>query len=440
MMTQPGTNVYFRLEEGGSKRCCPSLTLTRVILLVAASLLLISAAFYFPAMAEVSDNFSVQDYASIASSITKFAATLFQSVAKQAGSDSNILISPFSVAAVATMAYVGARGNTAEQMKNVLHFSMDDEKINSLMGKLIQSAKGDENCTLESANQMYVAEKYQLLDAFQAVLKDHFGAEAQAVDFASDDTRTKINKWVEEFTHDKIQDLLPKGSLTSLTKLALVNAVYFKGKWMRQFVSARTQVQPFYLGSEDKKIDAQIMHDEADYRIGELFDHDARILEIPYRGKKLSMFIVLPNKVDGLAELESKLVSHNVLEAMYVNMWTAKMKIAIPKFTIQTELQLSETFKQLGMADLFDEKAADLSGISGKKDLVVSDVFHKTFIEVNEEGTEAAAATGMVMMTRMMIVEPPRPFIADHPFLYLIRDNSSKMVLFTGRVANPSQK
>uniref|UniRef100_A0A0P5HWD4 Serine protease inhibitor serpin n=1 Tax=Daphnia magna TaxID=35525 RepID=A0A0P5HWD4_9CRUS len=294
------------------------------------------------------------------------------------------------------------------------------------------------NFTLEAANQLYVADKYQLVDDFQRNLKENYGAEGQRVDFAVDASRAKINQWVEEFTQQKIKDLLPEGSVNDLTRLVLVNAIYFKGNWMRKFDSSLTLIEPFYLGSKDNRKDVNMMHIDAEFRTGFIESLDARLLELPYVGRKLSMFIVLPNKMDGLPELEAKL-HETSLDDSNVEMRSAKLHVSIPKFKLEADVKLKDILINMGMSDIFDEKSADFSGISGEKDLYVSNIFHKSFIDVNEEGSEAAAATGAVMMTRMMMlpVEPPAPFVADHPFYYFIRDNTTKMILFSGRLAQP---
>lgn len=412
---------------------CPLSLWVTAVLFIAVGL------YYIPTMASTSLKPTIADQTKVAADLKNFSVTLFQAVGKNAGPSENIFISPFSVVAVLSMAGVGAKGETASQLKKSLGLAnFTDETIHSVMGSLIQSIKGDGNFTLEAANQLYVADKYKLVDNFQTSLKENYGAPAQSVNFAVDAARTTINKWVEEFTHQKIKELLPAGSVDALTKLVLVNAVYFKGNWIRKFDSSLTKVEPFYIGSKDKNIDVNMMHIDADFRSGYIESLDARMLELPYVGRKLSMFIVLPNKIDGLSELESKL-HENALDESNVEMLSAKTHVAIPKFKLEANIQLKDLLIKMGLPDLFEEHVADFSGISGEKDIYVSEIFHKSFIDVNEEGSEAAAATGAVMMTRMMImpVEPPPPFVADHPFYYFIRDNVTKLVLFSGRLAQP---
>lgn len=438
-MSHPYTTLAVRpgAKQTNLKNFC-----LRGVPILAAILLIIFGLCHLSAMAATSQSaVTVEDSIEVSSALTKFSTSLFQVVAKQLGASENVFLSPFSVAAVLSMVHAGAKGNTAKQLKSGLHLTnLTDEKINGVIGNLVRSIKGDDNFTLEAANQVYVAENYQLTAEFQSALKEHFGAPAENVNFGAEKTRLDINKWVEDFTHQKIKDLLPGGSLDSLTKLVLVNAVYFKGNWLRKFDSALTKVEPFFLGSKDNKMDAKMMHIEADFRSGYVNELKARVVELPYVGRKLSMFIVLPDDVDGLPALEAKLSENlNFMNQVDQYPMVNKLHVAIPKFKVEGDVQMKQLLIELGMGDSFDENVADFSGMSGKKDLYISQVFHKSFIEVNEEGSEAAAATGAVMMTRMMILpmEPSPPFVADHPFMYYIRDVVNKSVLFVGHLAKP---
>lgn len=378
--------------------------------------------------------FTPEESQGISAALSAFSTSLYKALSKNVGDSENLFVSPFSVATVLSMAHVGAKGNTAAQLKSAMHLTgIEDEKINAVIGSLCRSLKGDKNFTLESANQMYVANNYPLTDHFQSTMNNDFGAPAQNVNFALDETRLNINKWVQDFTHKKIKDLIPQGALNDLTRLALVNAVYFKGNWLQKFDAAKTQLEPFYLGSNDKSTNANMMHIDAKLRSGFLDDLDARVLELPYVGGKLSMFIILPNKVEGMAALEAAL-TEDTFQTMDHKMRSAKIHVALPKFKVEANVDIKTVLAEMGISDLFDKSAADLSGISGVDELYVSDVFHKAFVEVNEEGSEAAAATGMVVMSRMMII-PSDPFICNHPFIYLIRDNSTKLTLFVGRMS-----
>ncbi|XP_059353101.1 leukocyte elastase inhibitor-like isoform X1 [Daphnia carinata] len=445
-MTQPAHRHYQPLDgsSGSVSSDSPFQSLIRTLSCVATTAFLVICLYHIPTMASISTNPpTIADQAKAAAALQKFSVTLFQAVGKQYAPTDNVFISPFSVAAVLSMVGVGARDNTALQLKKSMgltNFEKENENSDRIIGSLIQSMKGDGNFTLEAANQLYVADKYQLLDDFQRNLKENYGAEGQSVDFAVDASRVKINQWVEEFTQHKIKDLLPEGSVNYLTKLVLVNAIYFKGNWMRKFDSTLTLMEPFYIGSKDKKIDVNMMHIDADFRSGYIESLDARMLELPYVGRKLSMFIVLPNKVDGLPELEAKL-HETSLDDSNVEMRSAKLHVSLPKFKLEADVKLKDILISMGISDIFDEKSADFSGISGEKDLYVSNIFHKSFIDVNEEGSEAAAATGsttrMKRSLHVMEDQLAEPFIANHPFMWFLRDNGTGTWIFLGRLVAP---
>jgi len=380
------------------------------------------------------ETFSTKEKEDVIASLSKFSTSLYKVLSKSVGGSENVFVSPFSIATVLSMVHVGAKRNTAAQLKKVMHVTdIEDEKVSAVLGNLCQSLKGDENYTLESANQMYVANNYPLADYFQMSMKNHFGAVPENVDFTLDETRLNINKWVQDFTQQKIKDLIPEGVLGDLTRLTLVNAVYFKGNWLHKFNAAITRPEPFYLGSKENSVDANMMRIKTKFHSGYLDNLDARVLELPYVGGKLSMFIILPNKIEGMADLEAAL-TEDTFQTMDRAMRSSKIEVGLPKFKVEADVKIKAVLTEMGITDLFDIDTADLSGISGINELYVSDAFHKAFVEVNEEGSEAAAATAAMIELRCL---PPRtePFICDHPFIYLIRDNSSKLILFVGRLS-----
>jgi len=338
---------------------------------------------------------AVNDPIDVSAAFAKFATSLFKVVSDSNGPSENVCVSPFSVAAILSMTHVGAEGNTAQQIRNTLHLKEHTvDQISRSVGKLCLDTKSDEKCMLKTANQLYLDTSYQLTEQFQLSLKNHFGASAERVDFASDQTRLDINKWVEEFTQEKIKNLIPHGFfIPYLTKLALVNAVYFKGDWQDAFHPRGTRMGPFYLNGADSKKDVNMMLNNREFSSGYIDALDARVLELPYRSRRLSMFIILPNKIDGLDAVESKLCDHELADVLHGTR-RAEMDVVIPKFKIEANVDMKKVLMKMGMMDLFEASKADLSGISGRRDLFVDDIIHKAFIDVNEEGSEAAAATG----------------------------------------------
>jgi len=237
---------------------------------------------------------------------------------------------------------------------------------------------------------------------------------------------------VEKKTRNKIKNLIPKGVLNRLTRLVLTNAIYFKGNWESQFKKDRTKDGPFTLAGGEK-VNVTMMNQTADFNYMETEDFQG--LELPYVDNELSMIILLPKRVDGLAEFEKTLTLKNLSQ------WLAKLRkrkviVSVPKFKMTSQFRLAEVLKSMGMTDAFVPDVADFSGMNGKRDLFISAVIHKAYVDVNEEGTEAAAATAVVVGITSMPARPP-VFRADHPFLFLIRDNHSGSILFIGRVTNP---
>ncbi|GAI76663.1 unnamed protein product, partial [marine sediment metagenome] len=254
------------------------------------------------------------------------------------------------------------------------------------------------------------------------------------VDFAgaTETARKTINAWVEKKTKDKIKELLKPGVLNRLTRLVLTNAIYFKGNWDSQFEKARTQPAPFTL-TDGKKVNVPMMNQTEKFKYTEAESFQA--LELPYVDNELSMVILLPKETDGLSDFEKTLTAGNLSE------WLGKLRkrkviVSVPKFRMTSQFSLAAVLKSMGMTDAFVPDAADFSGMNGKRDLFISAVIHKAYVEVNEEGTEAAAATGVVIGVTSMPARPP-VFRADHPFLFLIRDNRTGSILFIGRVMNP---
>lgn len=364
-----------------------------------------------------------------------FALDLYNRLGRK---DGNLFFSPYSISTALAMTYAGARNDTADEMAKALHFTLDQDRLHPAFAALTrQESPGGKNkkrgYQLRVANALWGQTGYDFKAEFVKLTKDSYGAGLEEVDFkgATEEARKKINRWVEERTDDKIQKLFKEGVLNRDTRLVLANAIYFKGDWATKFRMDRTFAQPFNASSE-KKVRVPMMHETAEF--GYLEEPDLQVLAMPYSGKDLSMVVLLP-KVDGLADLEKSL-THEKLEGWVGKLRDRKVEVAFPKFKMTSEFSLASDLSALGMKKAFTA-SADFSGMNGRTDLFIHAVVHKAFVEVNEEGTEAAAATG-VAISKSAAPEHP-VFRADRPFLFLIRDNRSGSILFLGRVANPAQ-
>ncbi len=373
------------------------------------------------------------------------------------GESGNLFFSPYSIETALNMTYVGARGDTREQMAEVLKVPVIKEVIRDQMtmierftvipqgqlnlayGAFIrrlneQGEKGDYQ--LQVANALWGQQGYGFLDEFLSQLQEYYGADLNEVDFqdaaAREKAREVINTWVEEQTNEKIKDLIKPGALNAMTRLVLTNAIYYKGDWALQFDKKNTKVLPFYI-SPEAEIDVPTMYLKDRFKFGQA--GDVQILELPYKGDDLSMIVLLPKKKDGLAALEKNLNTKN-LEGWMAKLRKREVRVFLPKFKQTCEFGLGAVLQKMGMKDAFSPGRADFSGMNGKKDLVISAVLHKAFVEVNEEGTEAAAATGVIVGVTSIPLPPPE-FRADHPFVFMIRDVKTGVILFMGRVVEP---
>ncbi|KAK7881254.1 hypothetical protein WMY93_029663 [Mugilogobius chulae] len=317
----------------------------------------------------------------------------------------------------------------------------DDDVDASFAQLLSELDKPDALYALNIANRLFGEKTYTFDQHFLSEIKKHYRAELETADFVSDaeTSRTHINTWVEEKTKGKITDLLPSGSVDSLTKLVLVNAIYFKGKWGSQFEEENTDDADFRLNKTDKK-PVKMMTQKAKFHFSFIEEANCKVLEMPYEGKDLSMILILPNDIDdettGLQKLNKELTYDKFKE------WTGRdtmgfveVQVRLPRFKMMESYDLNEVLKAMGIVDAFDVSLSDFSGMSSANDLVLSKVVHKAFVEVNEEGTEAAAATGAIVANRTALIT--ETFFADHPFLFFIRHNSSNCVLFAGQFCSP---
>jgi len=367
---------------------------------------------------------------------TRFALDLYGQLK---GTEGNLFLSPYSISSALAMTYVGARGNTAEEMAKTLRFTLPHERLHPAYGQRLRAytdAGAKRPYQLHIANALWGQAGMEWRKPFIETTATHYQSGLREVNFsgATEQARKTINEWVEQQTKDKIKDLIKPGLLNALTRMVLTNAIYFKGNWVLQFDKKRTADGAFFI-NDLKQVNAKLMTQKGkfNYMQNELL----QAVEMPYAGKELSMVVLLPRKRTGLAEVESKLSMERL------NEWTGKLQpardltVTLPKFTFTAEFELSRALQSLGMQEAFSGKA-DLSGMAGNPgDLRISKVIHKAFVDVNEEGTEAAAATAVVVEAKAVPVE--LVFRADHPFLFLIREVKTGAIMFMGRMSDPSQ-
>ncbi|XP_063154876.1 serpin B6-like [Candoia aspera] len=352
----------------------------------------------------------------------------------------NLLISPLSIYSALPMVLLGARGNTQVQMSKVL--SISNNEVHQRFEKLISEInKPGANYVLSLANRLFGETSYDFLASFIDSTQKFYHAGLEKLNFiqAPEDSRRHINAWVEEKTSGKIRDLLAPGIIDSLTRLVLVNAIYFKGNWANKFNKDRTQERPFMINKNESKT-VQMMFKKAKYNTGYISDYSTAILEMPYVDNELSMIILLPDNIEdnstGLEKLEREITYEKLLDWINPKMMDLReIELFFPKFKLEEKYDLKPVLRSMGMTDAFDVAKSNFSGMSTNDDLVLSEVVHKSFIEVNEEGTEAAAATAAVMMLRCAYMVPR--FNADHPFLFFIKHLSTNTILFFGRCSSP---
>lgn len=356
------------------------------------------------------------------------------------GNNGNKLVSPVSISTVMGMVHVGARGNTAKQIEKGMNFPDNRDGLYEGYKELVESLNAvNLDVTLETANRIYAQVNYDILPEFHNKTQKHFGASTELVNFAnSGEAAQKINTWVKDTTHEKITDLIPADALSGDTRLVLVNAIYFKGDWKQKFDCENTHPQDFHLDDRSVIANIPMMHITDKFPYMDVPDMDAQFLALPYKGERIQMIVILPNKHDGLAKTISKLTSEK-LNTIISHMETVKVSVTLPRFKLEATINLEEPLQTLGIQDMFSRDSANFTGISKDGGLFVSKAIQKVFIDVNEEGSEAAAATGMVMM--LMCYRPPTPviqFTADHPFLFAIHDTLTDAIIFFGELVHPT--
>uniref|UniRef100_A0A8C0HP63 Serpin family B member 11 n=1 Tax=Buteo japonicus TaxID=224669 RepID=A0A8C0HP63_9AVES len=365
---------------------------------------------------------------SISRSVTEFCLDLYNKLNRNA-EDTNIIFSPMSISVALALVHLGAKNNTAAQIEKV---SINETSFQAL---LLQLQNLGERYVLTLANNLFIQQGFELQQKL-------YGAMLQTVDFhgAVEATRIKINSWVESETQGKIKELFAPGMIDARALLVLVNVIYFKASWEHKFEEQKTVQRDFKLNKNEKK-PVQMMYQKGTFKLGYIEEMGAQVLELPYAQKSLSMIILLPGDMadgstSGLEQIEKTMTYENLmLWASSEHMFEMTVEVYLPRFKLEGTFNLNEVLQEMGMTDIFTESKADLSAMSFAKSLVLSNVVHKTYVEVNEEGTVAAAGTGAVIVRRSLPLT--EVFMADHPFLFFIRHNPTNTILFFGKLCSP---
>ena len=388
------------------------------------------------AVAAQSPSANTADQAETVKGSNAFALDLYAQLRTQPG---NLFFSPESISTAFAMAYAGARGETATEMARVFHYTLPPERLHPAMGALLAGMNGAHpGYELHVADALWAQQNTNFLPAYLNLVETDYGAGFRQVDFSksSESVRATINAWVAQQTNDKIQNLLGPGTITPATLLVLTNAIYFKGAWLDPFNKANTEVDDFHLSAK-QTVKTPMMDRTGSYNYydGGTF----QMVELPYQSNELSMVVLLPKTIDGLPALEKSFTAANLSTWLDKLAPAPKVNLVLPLFKMTDSFDLGGTLSAMGMAKAFGD-SADFSGMNGKPLFKISRAVHKAYVDVNETGTEAAAATAVMMVGESMMENRQIiAFDADHPFLFLIRDTTTGSILFMGRVTDPTK-
>ncbi len=379
------------------------------------------------------DGPSDADFTSVANSNNQFAFDLYS---KYGESGNNVFYSPYSITSALTMAYEGAEGQTAEEMREVFHLPENIGEVREGFYAINRELnKGEKPYTLSVANSLWAQEGYPFVEEYFDVIGEYYSGKATNLDFAreTENARITINAWVEENTKGKICDIIPQGMLSPANRLVIANAVYFKANWSSQFSEYATANDTFTLETGEE-VEVEMMHQMYLFNYAEL--DELEILEMPYQGNDISMLVILPKEgMEG--EVEGSFTLEN-FEMWKESMEMERVEVGFPKFTYEANYMMANDLKDMGMPTAFSPDA-DFTGMSPTGELFIDEVIHKTYIEVTEAGTEAAAATVVMMRAVSIIEEPPKQFTADRPFIFIIQQKDSGNILFMGKLSDPSE-
>lgn len=378
---------------------------------------------------------TLQGMQDVVNANNKFAFELYSELDKS--EQGNIFYSPYSLSAALAMTYEGAKGQTADEIKSVFHFPESSILRPNFAAIYNDINRGNEAYELRTGNALWVQQDYSFLEEYLSTVEKYYGGKAANLDFVKDaeKSRQTINTFIEEQTNDKIQDLIPSGALSPLTKLILTNAIYFKGTWEWEFDKSDTREQDFKITPTNivKTPTMYMDPDKARFNYADL--EKLQILELPYKGEKISMLILLPT--ENLEVMEASLTAEKMNEYKAQMKETKLDSISLPKFEFDTKYSLKDTLSALGMPTAFDFEKADFSGMTAAEKLFISMVIHQAYVKVDEKGTEAAAATGVGMLESAAM--PRNVFRADHPFIFVIQEKETGNFLFLGRVIDPTK-
>jgi serpin B len=379
---------------------------------------------------------SEENIEAVVLSNNEFALDLYRSLNKSEGE--NIFYSPYSIFSALAITYEGSREKTAEEIASVLHLPEEDV-LRSGFGALYNQINKEKEYELNTANALWAQKDYPFLEEYIDVIRQSYGGEVTNLDFVreTEKSRETINEYIEEKTNDRIKDLIPQGILSPLTRMVITNAIYFKGKWKLEFDKEDTRELDFYLTSENSvKTEMMFMKPEEE-KFNYLETEEIQVIELPYQGEEVSMFVFLPK--GDIEIIESELNSEKLKEYKEGMIKTEMDGIYLPKFEFDTKYFMKETLISMGIDSAFFYGKADFSKMDGTKELVIDDVIHQAYVGVDEEGTEAAGATAVIIgLTSAPSNE--KIFMADHPFIFIIQENKTESILFIGRVSDPTKK
>jgi serpin B len=372
----------------------------------------------------------------------QFAIDLYSQLANDHGhARENIFFSPWSISSAFAITYEGARGDTADEIRSVFHFPSVTTTLREGYSEISTGLNsGNSGYILHTANALWAEKTHPFLPDYISTADRYYGAKTANLDFIKqpDASRITINRWVEDQTRNRIKDLIPDGAIDSLTTLVITNAVYFKGTWEKQFDTSGTAEEDFHVTTSQTVRVQMMKRTDKDAKYWYTETDTLQVLGMPYAhqdGNELSMLVLLP-KDKNLEAVEHSLDARNLAELNQALVYT-QVYVYFPRFRMETTYSLSDTLSGMGMPSAFG--GADFSGMDGTKELFIDAVFHKAFVDVNEEGTEAAAATAVVMTRSLSVPIDPIPvFRADHPFIFLIQDNDTGNILFMGRMVSPA--